>query len=560
MTSSPATSRHRYALACAAILLVALLLRVVPIGFKAPWMDEAATTIFSLGNSSYSIPMNRLVALHSFLRPLQGSSLADPGGVLTHLLGEDNHPPLYFLLAHAWFQLTQAAGGLASISLSRLLPALLGFAAVPLSIWSGRMALGRRGALLTGAWMAVSPIAVAQSLEIRHYSLAILLGAAALLCFLKAWTLDQQRKPLPWSWLLAWIAINNAGVASHYFFVFNLLMQLGTVALLLRRNRRCWLALLSSIALAALWLPLLSTYAGSRQSSWLRIDTDQPLALLSVPVQGAAGILFNAVAPGTYAVHPWQWPFTLAAGLATLLGMGLLCRLARCPGERAACSTQITRLTAVMVLCGLVVQVGISLIMLNDFTKGFRYSFFLIAPTVLLLASLCERWLSSTSQPRTTVVVALLSCGLICSTGVDAGAVLPKWYSADLLLERVARESKFPVVLAYDNNPVGVKPTVIGHEPLSMAWWIAEHPDLQARLEHNRSPLRWIMAIDGPGIPEQNRQDAQRALEGIATPIDLWVVGGQPRSFIHKGCSLVARGSEGSHSFNHFRCNGNSQA
>ncbi|MBM5794202.1 MAG: phospholipid carrier-dependent glycosyltransferase, partial [Cyanobacteria bacterium K_DeepCast_0m_m1_088] len=180
-------------LAVAAVLALALALRIIPLTLKAPWMDEAATTIFSLGNSSRSMPVNQLVDLQSFLRPLTGRPWADPAAVLHHLINEDNHPPLYFLLAHGWHYLLQPGSELASIGISRLLPALFGVLAVPLSLWTGWLALGtRRGALLSGLWMAISPLAVAQSLEIRHYSLAIVLSAASLLCFVKTWSLDQQ--------------------------------------------------------------------------------------------------------------------------------------------------------------------------------------------------------------------------------------------------------------------------------------------------------------------------------------------------------------------------------
>lgn len=551
-TERPLQPRRTW-LALGAVLLLALVLRVAPLAIKAPWMDEAATMIFSLGHSSRSVPINQLVDLATFLRPLTGSAAADPGAVVQHLLREDNHPPLYYLLAHGWFLLTQPGGGLASISLSRLLPALLGVAAVPLSYRLGAIALGsRRGGLLAALWMALSPLGVAQSLEIRSYSLAILLGTASLLCLVKTWDLDRRGRPLPIGWLLAWIAINAAGVASHYFFVFALLMQLATTAVLLRRNRRCWLALLASLGAAALWLPLLAMHAGSNQSSWLRVDPSQPGALLAIPLQAVLAVLFNAVAPGTYAVHPWQWPLAIAAGLATLTGLVLLLRLVRHSLRGASPEQQAVRLFAVLVGSGLAVQIGISLLMLSDYTKGLRYSFFLVPPSTALLAALCERWL--TVQGRARPVVTLLACGLICALGVDGGAVLPKWYSADLLLQRIARESDQPVVIAYDNLPVGVKPAVIAHEPLSVAWWVARHPRLLADLQRSGQPLRLVLAIDGPGLPGASRSQARAAVAAIPTPIDLWVIGGKPRSFVNASCQRLARGSEGSHTFNHYRC------
>lgn len=539
------------------VMAVALALRLIPLAFKAPWMDEAATTIFTLGNSSRSVPINQLVDLDAFLSPLVGSPHPDPAAVVSHLLGEDNHPPLFFLLAHGWFHLLQPHGGLASIAVSRLLPALLGAAAVPLSMWTGWMALGsKRGALLSGLWMAISPIAVAQSLEIRHYTLAILLGSASLLCFVKTWKLHQQGKALPAHWLIGWILINAAGIATHYFFVFALLMQLGSTALLMRRNTRAWAALMASVASAALWLPLLKTYAGSTQSSWLRVDPGNLGAVAGIPIQAFLGALFNAVAPGTYAVHSWQWPFAIAAGLATLLGLAGLVRLAQTninTQSRSPAKSAI-HLFGTLVGTGLIVQVGISLLMLSDYTKGFRYSFFLIPPAVGLVASLCELHWQRRHKHAKGFVYVMLSCGLICAIGVNAGAVLPKWYAGDLLAARIEKESQNSIVLAYDNIPISEKPTVIAHEPLSVAWWIAQHPQLKEALTKKGTPVRLILAIDGPGIPDANRSKANDELKAIPKAFDLWVIGGNPATFSNPRCKLESQGSEGSHSFSHYYC------
>jgi uncharacterized membrane protein len=511
-------------------------------------MDEAATAIFSAGNSSRNLPLNQLVDLNAFLAPLQGSGRFMPEQVLQHLFAEDNHPPLYFLLAHGWLRLVQPDAGLADIGWHRLLPALLGVLAVLVSGAVGRIALGSpRGGLLAALWMAISPLALAQSLEIRHYSLAILLSTASLLCFVRVWRAHRATQEVPWSWLIFWVLINGAGVACHYFFVMGLLMQALATAVLMRSNRRCWLALAASMALAALWLPALSGFAGSGQSSWLQFDPTQPAALLAIPMQGLLGVLFTAVAPGTYAVHGWQWPFAVAAGLATLTAVVTTLR----DGRGA---TPSSRLFAVLVGSGLVVQIGLSVLLLSDFTKGFRYSFFLIPAVVVWLASSCEAWLRASDPRQHRAVTTLLICALISAIGVDAGAVLPKWYSADLLAERIARDSRHQVVLVYDHAPVGSGPMVIGIEPLSVAWWIAKHPDLLRRLEPDGQPLQLLLAADGPGLPGADRNTAAAQLNALAEPTDLWFIGAAPERLISDQCRLAARGSEGNHSFSHYRC------
>lgn len=542
------TLKRRPWLAVAGVMVLALALRVAPLVMGPPWMDETATAIFSLGNSSRTLPLNRLVDLEAFLAPLQGSGRFVADQVLQHLFAEDNHPPLFFLLAHGWLKLVQPDAGLANLGWHRLLPALLGVVAVLISAAVGRVALGSaRGALLGALWMAISPLALAQSLEIRHYSLAIVLSTASLLCFTRAWRAHRAAQPLPWPWVITWVASNAAGVACHYFFVMGLLMQALAAAVLMRRNGRCWLALAASIGQAALWIPALRGFAGSGQSSWLQIDPSQPAALLAVPLQALLGVLFTAVAPGTYAVHPWQWPFAVAAGLATLIAVAVLLRAGRS-------STEASRLFAVLVGCGLLVQIGLSLLLLSDFSKGFRYSFFLIPAAVGWLACRCDAWFAAPAAGLRRAALTLLLCALISAIGVDAGAVLPKWYSADLLTDRIARDSRHQVVLVYDHARVDTGPMVVGIEPLSVAWWIGQHPNLQRRLQNDGQPLQLMLAVDGPGLPGADRQNASAALNALAGPFDLWFIGAAPERLISAGCQLAERGSEGNHSFSHYRC------
>ncbi|MEL6903100.1 MAG: hypothetical protein AAFP07_19365, partial [Cyanobacteria bacterium J06606_4] len=88
----------------AAWTAIALAIRLSLLGIKAPWMDEVATTLFSLGNSSRLIPLNEVISLETVLRPLQYTPGATIRDVVQHLLAEDNHPPTYFVLAHCWMR------------------------------------------------------------------------------------------------------------------------------------------------------------------------------------------------------------------------------------------------------------------------------------------------------------------------------------------------------------------------------------------------------------------------------------------------------------------------
>lgn len=550
-------------LALITILLLALALRLPGLGDRAPWMDEVASTIFNLGNSSRNTPINEVVDLDTFLRPLQWSGHFSPGEVMKHLFAEDNHPPLYFVLAHGWIRLFHSNPGLADIGLNRLFPALLGVAAVPISAWLGQTAIGtRRGGLIAAFWMAVSPLALAQSLEIRQYSLGILLSTASLLCFVKAWQRQRNGQKLPMAWMVSWIAINAAGLACHYFFVLGILMQTLSAGIVLRHNRRSWVALLLSLSLGMAWLPTIAGFSGSQQSSWLRMSTNEPLQRLAIPIQSALGALFSGLAPGTYAVHPWQWPLLIACGIATLTGVILLVLMSRNnPQDRfvGSSSSEATRragtMLATTLLCGLAIQTALSLILMSDFTKGYRYSFFIIPVATTWLATICENQLSSQRPSPRRRSLALMGCGLICALGVTGGSVLPKWYNSELLIKKIAQESQQSILIAHDLGTIGRQPKVIGIDPLSIAWWIGSHRD-KSRTSSTITPRFLLTANTGsPAAADTLRMTTKTTIAQLHEPIDLWVIDSSADSFLNPTCRLISQGSEGSHLYAHYNCN-----
>src|SRR5918912_3546877 len=101
--------------------------------------------------------------------------------LLAYLRGAPfEHPPLYYLLAHAWLGLGSDETTL------RLLSALLGALAVPLLGLLGAELAGRRAGLLAAALLAVAPAHVFYSRDARMYSLLALLGVVALYALVRA--------------------------------------------------------------------------------------------------------------------------------------------------------------------------------------------------------------------------------------------------------------------------------------------------------------------------------------------------------------------------------------
>lgn len=161
------------------IILVAAGVRFYDLGKPAIWADEGFTLLLS----SYS-----------------------PSQILFHT-ARDVHPPLYYLLLHEWMNLF-GQGVFAARSLS----ALADVVTVGLGIWLVRLVSTQRAAMLAGTMLALLPIAVRYSQEIRMYALLALLMVSATIAFVY-WVKGSGRH-----WPLAiYTLLMVAGFYTHYF-------------------------------------------------------------------------------------------------------------------------------------------------------------------------------------------------------------------------------------------------------------------------------------------------------------------------------------------------------
>jgi len=180
-----------------AALLVGLALRLLLLGSKSFWLDEAFSMFFA-SSSPQSLFAN----------------------------GYDNaHPPLYYTVLHYWLPLGS------SEAMLRLSSALFGSVA----IWIGyllALELGGQMIALTTIWlMALAPLLVWYSQELRSYSLLLLLGLLASL----ATTYMVTRPKLGW-WLLFVLAMSGA-LYTHYVAILLVALQFGVIALLHLQER-----------------------------------------------------------------------------------------------------------------------------------------------------------------------------------------------------------------------------------------------------------------------------------------------------------------------------------
>jgi len=125
----------------AVLLFTGLVLRLAFLDHKSLWLDEAVTLSKALAPLSVIIPAH-----------------------------DEAHPPLYYLFMHFWVRLGQ------SEALLRLPSVIFGTLALPFLYGLSREWIGRGGALLATALLALAPLHIWYSQEARMYSLVPLLA------------------------------------------------------------------------------------------------------------------------------------------------------------------------------------------------------------------------------------------------------------------------------------------------------------------------------------------------------------------------------------------------
>ncbi|AOW99268.1 hypothetical protein BJP34_07180 [Moorena producens PAL-8-15-08-1] len=312
-------------------ITIGALLRFAGLGVLPPWTDECATTVFSLGNSFYSLPLNQFMGVETLLSPLQPSPDAGISDVIHYLLTESTHPPVYFALTHLWVKLFRLEDGMVSIWAVRSLSALLGVISIPAIFCLGRLAFR---SLLVGhiaaAMMAVSPFGIFLAQQARHYTLAILLVMASLGCLVKAVELIHRGERLP-TWLgLGWVGVNSLGIATHYFFI----LTLGAEAIALlgqawRETQQDRLALIKpywwriygvamgSLAGCLVWIPALQAIHDSPPTQW--IYSQNAIARWIEPIGRFLLWLFSMVLLLPSSFYDLSLGIIIVSGIVTLI-------------------------------------------------------------------------------------------------------------------------------------------------------------------------------------------------------------------------------------------------
>ncbi|HEV2294409.1 MAG TPA: glycosyltransferase family 39 protein [Tepidisphaeraceae bacterium] len=243
-------------LALAAVLLVALAMRLWGIGAQSLWHDEVLTTL---------------------------SATAPFSGVLESVERNENKPPLYFIVMNLWVR----AAGLSEAAL-RLPSALFGVAAVAVIYLIGRDLFGDRVVgLIAALLLAFSRYHIAYSQEARTYSLLFLL------LLLAGWFAVRMIRRKALSDQIGYVFAAALAMYAHPFAAFALLaLNLFYVACYVlgpkpATDLRRWLVLQLAFSLL-FWPWLAKTWLVVKTGlPWIVQSTSFPMAMLSYAGSGA---------------------------------------------------------------------------------------------------------------------------------------------------------------------------------------------------------------------------------------------------------------------------------
>ncbi len=232
----------------AVVLLAALGLRLFHLQERVLWFDEANSLLIARAGPTEIIDAVR----------------------------DDTHSPFYYLMLHYW---QFVAGGETG---ARLLSVLAGVATVAVVYWMGCALVGRGAGLLAAAFLAVCPLHVWYSQEIRMYALQTLLVALSFLFMV--WALREQRSAL-WVGYSAFTALSLYAQYASFYAVIAQNIFVATYYWQDRQKLRHWLVSQCVVMLLfAPWLPaFVSQTRMAMGSSWLGpLEFSRVLAFFSL--------------------------------------------------------------------------------------------------------------------------------------------------------------------------------------------------------------------------------------------------------------------------------------
>ena len=507
------------------------ILRFTNLELKAPWSDEWATLVFSLGHSFRTVAINQVIDLDSLLSSLQLQPATGIADVVNNLLIESTHPPLYFVINHGWLQMFSGNEGLVSLWWGRALTALLGITAIP-AIFGLSWLLFRSliTAQITAALMAVSPWGVYLSQEARHYTLAILWIMASLACLTVAIRCLEEKKSLTITVIVIWIVVNSLGVATHYFFSLTLITE--TLVLLVwwwrdftknqsrifsKSWRTIYFAILGTVLGCIPWVITWRSIPDNQLTSW--VFAGNPLAEFYAPLSRL--LIWIVTMFALLPVEGVAEPITIFSGITIIIF--LVWSIPQLIKSFKVCqATAATQLGMKIIWRFLVIAIAflltITYIFGADLTLSARFQF-IYYPAVILFIGVILSFLANNLRCKKTLALFIL-IGILGSLTVINNFAFQKVERPDLVVpiilesrEKVSTE--VPILIATRHKSHGQT-----GELMSIGWQLQK-----LRNNHQLNfPVKFLLAHQSGENEAESDLKLVETIKSLPRPFQLWLV------------------------------------
>ncbi len=288
-------NRRTFIWSVVGLTLLGLILRLPRLGWQPLWWDEGYSAYFA----------------------------TEPLGRMAWLTARDIHPPLYYALLHLW---TTLLGGTDPVTL-RAFSVAWGVLTIPLIVWLARELFPQqpRSWFVAGLLLALSPMHIFYSQEIRMYGMAMALLLAATALFWR-WLRQPSWGRAAWYVVVALLALYTL-----YYSALVLLAHFAWGFWHARRNRQQLVGLFGmGVAIAVGYLPWI-IYAAPKLAPYVSnkvaTDADTPLGLPQYLWRHSQTFLAGHIAPegqsmlatllGAIGLAGWLGLLLLGIGLAT---------------------------------------------------------------------------------------------------------------------------------------------------------------------------------------------------------------------------------------------------
>lgn len=332
----------------------------------------------------------RLIGLHRhelwFDEAFAALLALEPVPVILGELANDSSPPLYFVLLRGWALLFGP-----NAEALRLFSVLAGLASIVGVVVLGRLFWSERAGLAAGALLAVSPLHVYYSREVRPYSLLLTFVLLSFVALEKLGRAERRRARIPWC---AYCVATLAAVYTHNYGWLLIPVLLLWVVLGKVRARSAFVALAVVTACYLPWLPVLAGQVNSDATAWVEIIWEQTPPAWAL-VKSAAAFSVGGRTPEYVQLATHQLPPFISGASYTLFAVLIAIALWRDRSGRA-------RQAGVSILLLLVPPVALSFVE-PMYVVG-RHD--VVALPLFLLMAACG--LTQLGRPAESVAKALL--------------------------------------------------------------------------------------------------------------------------------------------------------